>query len=236
MLSRRNVPAPIFDRLAALLSRNDRITTLRASGCQGARDELLAACARLKHGVLGQSDATAPRCPEFQSVDCVGAQDSASDVSRAPRSGVGFVNRARRSVVPIVIDAAVMTGEVQCGGIMTSDRPAHCADTTCAEPAHMGCAHAPEILSAEATDMGSTETTEMHSAETTEARSAEAAEMRSAETTDMGCAHRADMTAATAVTAAATAAASVGGANCGKSEHDDRCCCSENLRHDDLRI
>jgi hypothetical protein len=190
--------------------------------------------------------AVATRRSAFLSVDCVGAQDSASDVSRAPRSGVGFVNRARRSVVPIVIDVAVMTGEVPCDGIMISDRRAHCADTTCAEPAHMGCAHAAEILPGEVLDMGSTETTEMRSAETTEmrsaetteARSAEAAEMRSAEATDMGCAHCADMTAAeaTAKTAMTAAAASVSGANCGKSEHDDRCCCSENLRHDDLRI
>jgi hypothetical protein len=62
--------------------------------------------------------------------------------------------------------------------------------------------------------------------------------MRSAEATDMGCAQCADMTAAeaTAKTAVTAATASVSGASCGKSEHDDRCCGSENLRHDDLRI
>jgi hypothetical protein len=55
-----------------------------------------------------------------------------------------------------------MTAEVVCeASMIASDaRPAHCAGTTYAEPAHMGCAHATEIFSVEATDMGSTETAE----------------------------------------------------------------------------
>jgi hypothetical protein len=36
------------------------------------------------------------------------------------------------------------------GGVFAT----RCADTTCAEPAHVGCAHAAEILSAEAVAMG----------------------------------------------------------------------------------
>jgi hypothetical protein len=52
-----------------------------------------------------------------------------------------------------------------------------------------------------------------------------ASEMRSAE-----AAHSADMTTA----AESAAAASISGARCSKSERDDRRCCSENLRHDEI--
>jgi putative tryptophan/tyrosine transport system substrate-binding protein len=166
--------------------------------------------------------------------------DSIVDISRAPGFVVGFVDHARRSVAPIGIEAAVMTAEGMCDASMTSDvRPAHCVDMTCAEPAHMSCAdatevcgaHAAEILSAEATDMGSTETAEMRGADATEMRSAESADMGSAYSAETA-AKSADMT--TAYTAAESAAtASVSGARCGKSKHDDRCCCSENLRHDE---
>jgi hypothetical protein len=131
-----------------------------------------------------------------------------------------------------------MTGETVRDASMTSDvRPGHCANTTYAEPAHMGRAHAAEILFAEATDMGSTETTEMRrSAEAADMGSAETTDMRPAEATDMCSAHSAaksaDMTAA-AHTAKSAATASVSGARCGEPEHDDRRCCSENIRHDE---
>jgi hypothetical protein len=79
----------------------------------------------------------------FKSVDCAGAQDSAINVSRAPGSIVGLVDHARRSVVaaPSGIEAAIMTAIVVCDASMTSDRPAHCAETTRADAAHMvvGC-------------------------------------------------------------------------------------------------
>ena len=52
--------------------------------------------------------------------------------------------------------------------------------------------------------------------------------IRLLETTDMTTAEAAaGATAKTAVTAATAAAASVSGASCGKSDHNDRRCCSE---------
>jgi len=136
-----------------------------------------------------------------------------------------------------------MTGEVPRAAIMTSDRPAHCTETARADAAHMGraCADATEVR-AHSAELRGAHSTEVRAAETTDMAAAKAAEVRSAaETADMGSAHCADMAAAeapaeTAVTTAepaATAAASVSGASCGKSEHDDRRCCSENLRHDE---
>jgi hypothetical protein len=97
-----------------------------------------------------------------------------------------------------------MTGEAVCGASMTSDvRPAHCTDMTYAKAAHVGCVDAPAVRGA-------------HSPEK---RSAD--ETRSAHSTDM-----------TDPTHPATTA-SVSAARCGKSEHDDRRRCSENLRHDE---
>ena len=46
--------------------------------------------------------------------------------------------------------AAPMTGEAVCDASTTFDvRPAHYADPTYTEPAHMGCAEAPEMRSAD---------------------------------------------------------------------------------------
>ena len=51
--------------------------------------------------------------------------DSAIDVSKAPGSVIGFVDRARPSVAPIAIEAAAMTGEAVC-------------DASTADTVHMG--------------------------------------------------------------------------------------------------
>jgi hypothetical protein len=158
--------------------------------------------------------------------------DSVRGVSDTPGSVVGLVNRARLSEAEIAIAAEVMTGKAVCDASATEVRAA--------EAAHMGCADATEVGAFSA---------ELRGAHSTEARSAEASDMAAAEATDMASAESADVTAAKAAaettdmtaaahTAAHTAAksaatASVSGASCGKSEHDDRCCCSEKLRHDE---
>jgi hypothetical protein len=70
--------------------------------------------------------------------------DSAINISRAPGSVIWFVDRARRGVAPIAAPIAIvassMTAEAVCeANMIASDaRPAHCAGTTYAEPAHMG--------------------------------------------------------------------------------------------------
>jgi hypothetical protein len=147
-----------------------------------------------------------------------------------------------------------MTGEAVRDANMTSDvRPAHCADMTGADGAHMGCADVTEVRAhsaelrgahsemraAETADMGSAEATDMRSAETADMGSAEATDMRSADgpATEMRGAYSAetaatDMTAPAETAAKSAAPASVRGASRGKSEHDDCCCCSEKLRHD----
>jgi hypothetical protein len=119
---------------------------------------------------------------------------------------------------------------------MTSDRPAHCAETSRADAAHVGCAHATEVCAFPAELRGAHAAEMAYVTHSTEMRAAKAADMAAAKT----AAHCADMTTAeatakTAVTSAAetTATASVSGASCGKSEHYDRCCCSEKLRHDE---
>jgi hypothetical protein len=126
-----------------------------------------------------------------------------------------------------------MTAVVVCDATMTFGRPAHCAETIRADAAHMGCA------CADATEVRA-HSAELHGAHSTEMRAAETTDVADAtETADMGSAHCADMTAAEAATETAVttaAAASVSGASRGKSEHHDRCCCSENLRHDNLHI
>jgi hypothetical protein len=102
----------------------------------------------------------------------------------------------------------------------------------------MGCADATEVRAFPAELRGAHAAEMAYVTHSTEMRAAKAAEMAAAKT----AAHCADMTTAeatvkTAVTSAAetaaTTTASVSGVSCGKSEHDDRCCCSEKLRHDE---